>query len=144
MCKQKDEWHKKLVAELELDPRHWSVKALMMLSCPVHREQSLLHIKKTYACQKTYKSKDEIPLEGIWLRLKNREDGDCGNPFAPTESDEGNWRWTPRQMVTLKEEPTGKLVDQALRFTVYISFKFCLPCKRSSIINPVSQIRNHL
>lgn len=42
-------------------------------------------IKKTYACQKTYKSKGETPLEGIWLRLKNREDGDCGNPFAPSQ-----------------------------------------------------------
>lgn len=33
--------------------------------------KALLHIKKTYACQKTHMSEDEIPLGGIWLRMGN-------------------------------------------------------------------------
>lgn len=39
---------------------------------------------------------------------------------------------------------TEELVYQALHFTVYISFKFQLPIKRSTIITPISQLRKYL
>lgn len=47
-----------------------SVMALLLLSRPVHWEQSLLHIKETHACQKIHRSEGEIPLGGTWLRME--------------------------------------------------------------------------
>lgn len=110
----------------------------MLLSCPVHREQSLLHIKKTYTCQKTYRSEGEIPLWGIWLRTENQENQYCGNPSRATESVkeaevglQGRWlHWSSNHH--------GRAVFQAPHFTVYISFKFHLPYWRSTVTTPLS------
>ena len=67
------------MAELELESRQSVSHCVMLLSCPIHREQSLLHIKKTYVCQKAYRSEGEIPLGSIWLRTGNQEDRYCEN-----------------------------------------------------------------
>lgn len=130
------------MAELELEPRYWSVTVLRMLSCPVHREQSLLHIKKPYACQKTYRSEGEIPREGIWLSIKNREDRDCRNLLAPTESVEGSWRWAPRQTVTLKEEPTQKnlwIRPYDLQSPFHLNFTY--PIREAALLTPYPRWR---
>lgn len=60
------------------NPDSRSVTALCCFH-PIHREQSLLHIKKTYVCQKAYRSEAEIPLGSIWLRIGNQEDRYCEN-----------------------------------------------------------------
>lgn len=60
------------MAELEMEPRQLVGHCIMMTSCPAHRKQRLLHIKKTYAHQKTYRSEGEIPMGDIWLRAALR------------------------------------------------------------------------
>lgn len=108
------------MAELGQESRQWVSHCVMLLSCLVHREQSLLHIKKTYACQKVYRSEGEIPLGSIWLMTAAQEDRYCENSFTATESDEESRRWAPRQMVTLKQQSPKE------SFTIYISISLTL------------------
>lgn len=97
----------------------------MLLSCPIHREQTLLHIKRTYACQKAYN-----------LRVKSHwEASGWGWGITGTlwESIHVHWvRWRKLKMGSTAKSYTeipstrGETGYQALCFTVYTSISLIL------------------